>query len=160
MAKKKIYDLEMVKSLAMSGHTHLQIAKALNISKTTLYARSDISDAIKEAETDLRQKVAQDLLDRSGSDLSSASSIFLAKRLNLYSTTYHMPQIRSVKSALTQISRVNSDLASGTIPSELASALIKNIQTFLSAYETNELEIRVEQIEKTLQERKKKKGWR
>ena len=147
MAKKIKVNLKTVKKLASCGYSNLQIAEAVGISKTYLYNTVAITDTIKEAQAELRQKIAQDLIDRSETDSTSTASIFLSKRLNLFATTYKMPQIKSVKSALTQISRINSDLASGSIPPELANNLIKNIETFIKTFEVSELEKRIERLE-------------
>ena len=134
------------KEYALSGFTHRQIAKSLNISPTTLYKNVDIMNTINKAEDELRRDIAQDIRTSSNNGEVSAQ-IFLSKRLNLYSTTYKMPQIKTVKTALTQISRINSDLANGVLPVELANNLIKNIDLFLKAFEVNELEKRIEQLE-------------
>ncbi len=134
------------KEYALCGFSHLQIAKSVGIANSTLYADSNLMDTIREAESELREQIANDIKASSGSGEVSAQ-IFLSKRLNLYQTQYKMPQIKSVKTALTQISRVNSDLADGTLPPELANNLIKNIETFIKAYEVSTLEERIIALE-------------
>jgi len=61
-----------------------------------------------------------------------------------------MPQIKTVKTALTQISRINSDLASGELNAELANNLIKNISLFLKAFELNDIEKRLIELEENI----------
>jgi len=158
MAKTKITKAlkEKAKECALSGLTHAQTAIALGISRSTLYTKNyiDILDTIKEAENDLRIDVAQDLRTASNNGEVTAQ-IFLAKRLNLFSASYKMPQIKSVKTALTQISRINADLASGLIPLELSNSLIKNISEYLKAYELSKLSESVSEIQAQLDEQKK-----
>lgn len=149
--KKKITPklIELARELSLAGFTHRQIAKSLNISPTTLYANADIMNTIKEAEDILRINIANDIRNSSGKGEVSAQ-IFLSKRLNLFTTSYKMPQIKTVESALTQISRINSDLASGLIPQELANNLIKNCLAFVNAFEVNELAKEIEEIKERL----------
>ena len=109
-------------------------------------------DTIRDAEDELRRDIAEDLKTASNNGEVSAQ-IFLAKRLGLYATSYKMPQIKSTKSALAQISRINSDLASGVIPFELASTLIKNIETFLKAYEVNILQEELQELKDQFEEK-------
>ena len=150
----KTIDLEEVAALAASGMSTRQIAAALGIARSTLYKKADIVDTIKDQQQQLRLKVAKDLLKRSSSDLGSSATIFLAKRLGLYSCEYDMPQIRSIKSAVKQISRVNSDLAAGTVTSELATHLISNLTAYIRAYEVSELAESVAAIQQQLDDQK------
>ena len=154
MAKLKITPkfIAEAKGLALNGFTHRQICQSLKISPTTFYKHTNLVDTIREAEDDLRRDIAEDLKTASNNGEVSAQ-IFLAKRLGLYATSYKMPQIRSTKTALAQISRINSDLASGVIPFELATTLIKNIEVFLKAYEVNVINDRLQEIEEELKAR-------
>ena len=151
MSNKKDIDLDFVKDLALSGFTHRQIAKTLNISPTTLYKRTDIMDTIKAAESELRIKVANDI-KKSCESGEVAAQIFLSKRLNLFSVSYKLPQVKTIKAALTQINKINSDLAAGLIPYELAAALIKNLEIYIKGYELSELENRLTKLEEALNE--------
>lgn len=146
---KKIKPEQITKAreYALNGFTHRQIAKSLGISHSTLYANSDIMDTIRKAEDDLREKIANDIIHSSSKGEVSVQ-IFLTKRLNLFSVSYKMPQIKSISSALTQLARINADLASGELPIELANNLIKNIELFMKAYEIHELEERITILEK------------
>lgn len=154
MGKSKVTPklIAEAKELALNGFTHRQIAQSLRISPTTLYKSVDLMDTIRDAEDDLRRDIAEDLKTASNNGEVSAQ-IFLAKRLGLYATSYKMPQIKSTKTALAQISRINSDLASGVIPFELASTLIKNIEVFLKAHEAYVTDVRIAEIEQQLKDR-------
>ena len=146
--KKKVTPefIAEAKELALSGFTHLQIQKSLGISHTTFYAHPELIATIREAEQELRLAIVNDIKSSSNNG-EVAAQIFLSKRLNLFTTSYKMPQIKTVKSALTQISRINADLANGVLPPELANNLIKNIDTFIKAFEVSELEKRIEALE-------------
>ncbi len=146
--------IERAKDLALRGFSHNQIYKHLGIASSTFYSNPELMSTIRSAEDDLRIDIADDLKTASNNGEVSAS-IFLAKRLGLFATSYKMPQIKSIKTALTQISRINTDLASGELPPELASALIKNIDSFLSAFQTNVQDKRIAEIEEMLSERNK-----
>lgn len=146
--KKKITPklIAEAREFALSGFSHLQIMKCIGISNSAFYKNEELLHTIREAEAELRQQIADDI--RNSSNMGEVSAqIFLSKRLNLYHTSYKMPQIKSVKTALTQIARVNADLANGNIPPELASSLIKNIETFIKAYEVSDLEQRLIALE-------------
>lgn len=147
--KKKI-NAEVVakaREYALQGFTHLQIAKSIGVSSSTLYADSEMMDTIRSAEDELRRTIAQDIQNSSRNG-EVAAQIFLSKRLNLFSASYKLPQIKTIGSALNQIARINSDLANGVLPVELANNLIKNIECFMKAYELNDLEKRIEELEK------------
>lgn len=142
-------NLEEVREYTLNGFSHSQTARALNISRSTLYVKSDIMDTIKKAEFELRQQVAKDILSSSNGGEVTAQ-IFLSKRLNLFSVSYEMPQVKDMKTALQQINIINQDLASGEIPSELANNLIKNIGLFIKTYESSELEKKLDNLEEKL----------
>ena len=148
--KKKITPalIAEARELAKDGFSHLQIAKSIGVASSTLYADSEMMDTIYEAEMELRKEIANDIRNSSNNGEVSAQ-IFLSKRLNLHHTSYKMPQIKTVKSAMSQISRINSDLASGALPTELATSLIKNIETFIKAHEVNVLEERIISLEES-----------
>ena len=154
--KKKVTPklIAEAREYALSGFTHRQICLSVGISPATFYKHIDLVNTIRQAEDDLRRDIAEDIKTSSNNGEVSAQ-IFLAKRLGLYSTSYKMQQIKTTKAALSQISRINADLASGIIPQELAAALIKNIEIFLKAFELNEIDIRVSEIEEQLKDRKR-----
>ena len=146
--KKKITPelIAKAREFALMGFSHLQICSSIGISSSTFYADSDMTDTIKEAEAELRAKIAKNIQD--SADVGEVSAqIFLSKRLNLYGTSYKMPQIKTVSSALEQIARINKDLANGMLPPELANNLIKNIDTFVKTFEVSELEKRILALE-------------
>ena len=146
--------IERAEQLALRGFSHSQIYKHLNIASSTFYSNAELVSTIRKAEDTLRIDIADDLKTASNNGEISAT-IFLAKRLGLFATSYKMPQIKSIKTALTQISRINQDLANGTLPSELASALIKNISEFIKAYEVTELAQSIAEIQEQLNDKKK-----
>jgi len=154
--KKKVTPefIAEARDLSLSGFTHLQIQKSLGISHTTFYAHPELIDTIREAEQELRLDIVNDIKSSSNNG-EVAAQIFLSKRLNLFTTSYKMPQIKTVKSALVQISRINADLANGVLPPELASSLIKNIDTFIKAFEVSELAKEVENIKELLEVQRK-----
>jgi len=149
--KKKITPelIAIARDLASSGFSHLQIMKSVGISSAAFYRNIELVTTIREAENELRQQIALDIKSSSQNGEVSAQ-IFLSKRLNLYGTSYKMPQIKTVKSAMNQISRINSDLANGVLPPELANNLVKNIEVFVRAHEVNELALEIEAIKERL----------
>ncbi len=148
--KKKITPtlIAEARELAKDGFSHLQIAKSIGISSSTLYADSDMMDTIRGAEDELRREIANDIRNSSNNGEVSAQ-IFLSKRLNLHHTSYKMPKVISVSGAMSQISRINSDMAAGLLPLELGNTLIKNLETYLKAFEVNELEQRIISLEES-----------
>ena len=87
--KSKITPKLMTKAgkLAKNGFTVSQIAKSLLVSRSALYSNQDIMDTIKEAQSELRESIANDILLSSKSG-EVASQIFICKRLNLFSNEY------------------------------------------------------------------------
>jgi len=146
--KKKITPklIADAKDLSLKGFSHTQIMKCTGISRTAFYADANLLNTIYKSEAELRKKISDAPVSKI-EDGSETSIIYLAKRLSLFHTSYVMPQIKSTKTALEQISRINSDLASGILPPELATSLIKNIEVFLKAFDASELEQRLTALE-------------
>lgn len=131
--------------LSKGGFSHKQIYNSLGISHTLFYANIELVETIKKAERELRIEVSNTLLENAVNG-DTTSMIFLAKRLNLFSSDINI-ELKDSRSALVAL----NEIINANIPLEQKNSLKSVVETFLKAYETTELEKRIESLEKNNQ---------
>jgi len=129
--------------LASKGFSHKQIMEALGISRTAFYTNENLINTVKQAQDDLRTRVADALIEKAVSLEDTASLIFLSKRLNLFSSDANI-NLKTPQDALESLER----LGNANIPIEQTNALRAIIGDYFKAYETTQLETRLNEIEK------------
>lgn len=147
MAKKIDIDLEELEALAIKGYSISMICNAIGINRSTAYRNSDINNTIKRGRDQAKQKIVNDLMARSESDLSSTATIFLAKQLKVFEDYYPTSTPKSISEALSKIMSIYKSVASNELSSDKADKLIHYLEIYIKAYETNELTKRLEELE-------------
>ena len=148
MAKKLDIDIQQVEELAGKGYNTTMICSAIGVSRSYAYTQKDIMDAIKRGHDQAKQKVIDDLMTRSESDQGATASIFLAKQLKCFDTYFPTSSPQSTSDALKKISNIYLAVAKNELPEEKAAHLISFLEKYLKAYEINNLETRISELEK------------
>lgn len=151
MRKSKINSEVVAKAFeyAKSGFNNKQIYEALGISKSTLYANSDLMDSIKKGQSELRSEVSSSLLKNAIKLDNPTVQIFLAKRLRLFDETFDTFSLKTSKDIVKAFSELFIAVGNGVISEEKARQLQCILESTMKAYEVNELEQRVEELEKS-----------
>ena len=123
------------------------VADALGVGVTTCYDNTKLSEAIKRGQSQARQKVVDDLMSRSENDQSSASSIFLAKQLKVFTVPYTTATPKNIEEASNRIKQIYTDTASGMIDEERAKYLIGFLESYIKSVEVGSLEERIKALE-------------
>lgn len=133
--------IEITYKLSRAGLNNKAIYENLNISKSAFYKNVDLMDTIKKARTELRESVSNALLSNATNG-DTASLIFLAKRLNLFSEDISI-NLNSPETALKSL----ENIVNASISVEHKNSLRGLIGEYIKAYETIELVKRVEELE-------------
>lgn len=149
--KKKI-DLDQIYDLASRGYSITMIASAMNVSRSTIYGRKEIHDTIKRGSDEARQKIINDLFSRSEADIGATASIFLAKQLKIFEDYYPTSTPKTPKEALTKIGNIYEAVARNELSGDRGDKLIRYLEAYVKAYEINEIDVRVAEIEQQLKE--------
>ena len=157
MARKKITPelIEKAGELAHHGFSDKQIHEAVDISHTAFYRNVELVDTVKEKRQELRQKVADALLESAvGGD--TASLIFLSKRLGLHQSigNYKKGSLKTAKDAIIELEKLYHASVDGDAPMELINATVKILNDFVKAYDAVDLEDRIVALEKRLDDEK------
>ncbi len=152
MAKKLNVNLEELAELAARGYSVTMCCEAIGINRTTAYKNTDIINTIKAGHSKARQKVIDDLMARSENDQSATSSIFLAKQLKVFDTYYPTSTPKSPSDAIRKISNIFVSVARNELSEEKGTHLISYLEKYLKAYEISEMEKRITDIEKVMNE--------
>ena len=139
----KSVDLNEVKELATKGYNVTMICSAVGISRTKAYQDADIINTIKAGADLARQKVMNDLMNRSEEDQGATASIFLAKQLKLFDEYYPTSTPKTVPEAIQKIQDIYSKVAKNELSSEKADKLVHYLNVYIKAYEVSELESRI-----------------
>ena len=133
--------------LAVSGFNDKQIQEALKISKSLMYSNLELMDSIKEARTKLRKNISQSLMNNAVDLNNPTVQIFLAKKLRLFDDTFDSISLKNSDDVLKVISHVFKAVSDCSISDDKANQLKSLLDTFTKAYEVNELEKRITQLE-------------
>lgn len=150
MARKPKINDNVIKEafeLAKAGFNDKQIQEAFGISKSLMYANLELMDTIKGARRELRQNISQSLLSNAVDLNNPTVQIFLAKKLRLFDDTFDSINLKSSDDVLKVISRIFKAVSDGTISDDKANQLKSLLDTFTKAYEVNELDKRITQLE-------------
>jgi len=147
MAKKLDINLEELEELASKGYSVEMLCSAIGIAKQTAYNNKYIMDAIRRGHSTAKQKVVNDLMNRSEVDQSSTASIFLAKQLKVFDNYYPTASPKSPTDALNKISNIYTAVSRNELSEEKGTALIGYLEKYVKAYEMSELEKRITKIE-------------
>ena len=150
----KDIDLVQVQDLASKGYNVSMISDALGISRSTAYSNKSINSAIKAGHSTARQKVVNDLMTRSESDISATASIFLAKQLKVFDDYYATSTPKNISEALKKIIDIYKSVANNTLDATKADKLIHYLQAYVKGYEVNELDKRLQELENYVNEQK------
>ena len=147
MAKKLDIDLPELEALAGKGYSVEMLCSAIGIAKQTAYNNKYIMDAIRRGHSTAKQKVVNDLMNRSEVDQSSTASIFLAKQLKVFDTYFPTASPKSPSDALNKISNIYTAVSRNELSEEKGTALISYLEKYVKAYEVSDLEKRIAKIE-------------
>jgi len=150
MARKPKINNNIIKEafeLAKAGFNDKQIQEALKISKSLMYANLEFMDTIKEARSELRQSISKSLLSNAVDLNNPTVQIFLAKKLRLFDDTFNSISLKNSDDVLKVISSIFKAVSEGSISDDKANQLKSLLDTFTKAYEVNELEKRITQLE-------------
>ena len=147
MAKKLDIDLDEVYELACKGYNVTMICSAIGITRTTAYNHRDIINTIKKGADKAKQDVVDHLMSRSIEDQSAAASIFLAKQLKVFDNYFTTSKPTNIQDALKRIATIYDLVAKSELDQEKADKLVGYLDKYIKAYETSELEKRIEALE-------------
>ncbi len=150
MAKKIEVDLQELEALAAKGYSLTMVCEAVGISTSKAYNDREIVDAIKRGKAIAKQKVVDDLMSRSMEDQSSAASIFLAKKLKIFDDPHPTASPKSADDAAKKIATIYKAVSEGKLDQEKGNYLISFLEKYIKAFETSELEKRVQQLEEAI----------
>ena len=145
--------IKQAEQLAGKAYGVAMIADALGVAYGTCFNNSELSEAIKRGQSKARQKIVDDLMTRSENDQSSASSIFMAKQLKIFTVPYTTSSPKTIEEASDRIRKIYTDTASGLIDEERAKYLIGFLESYIKSKEVGDLENRI----KFLEEKEEKK---
>ena len=154
MARKPKINDEVIKEafeLSKSGFNDKQIQQCLSISKSLMYSNLELMDTIKEARTELRKDISQSLLTNAKDLNNPTVQIFLAKKLRLFDDTFDSITLKSSDDVVKVVSKLFTAVADGSISDDKANQLKSILDTYTKAYELNELENRISQLEELKQ---------
>ena len=152
MARKpKINDAVIKEAFELSraGFNDKQLQECLCISKSLMYSNLELMDTIKKARTELRKDISQSLLTNAKDLNNPTVQIFLAKKLRLFDDTFDSMGLKSSDDVLKVTSNLFKAIADGSISEDKANQLKSILDSYTKAYELNELENRISQLEET-----------
>jgi len=150
MPRKSKITKELIKqayTLPTSGFNDKQIYESLNISKALFYRNIDIIDTIKEARTELRENISKSLINNAVDLNNATTQIFLAKRLKLFDDTFDSISIKKSDDVLKVIADIFKAVSDNKISEDKSKQLLSILDTYIKAYEMNELEKRITALE-------------
>ncbi len=139
--------LDQAEMLAGKAYSQVMIADALGVASGTCTNNRALNAAIKRGQSQARQKIVDDLMTRSENDQSSASSIFMAKSLKVFTIPYTTAKPKTIEEASERIIGIYADTASGLIDEERAKYLIGFLESYIKSKEVGDLENRIKQLE-------------
>ncbi len=137
--------------LAGAGYNNVSIAQVMEISTSTLRNNKSLKSVLLQNRATLKDKISKAVI-KNIEEGETSTVLSLAKRYSLFSTDYTLSRPKTTKQALAQITKINQDTASGLVNIELAGFLIKNVLSFIKAFESVEIEERLQRVEKILKE--------
>ena len=149
MSKKKITP-EIIKQayqLSTKGYPNTLIAETIQISQSTLYACSEIMEAIKKGRSVAKSKVIDILMDRSIEDQSPTALIYLSKQLKVFDTYFGTSQPKNAIDATSRIAKIYDEVSKNNLDQEKADRLVSYLDKYIKAYEISELEERINKLE-------------
>jgi len=144
-------DLEEVRTLASKGYNVTMICSAIGMSRSYAYSKKHILDTIKTGADEARQKIMNDLMNRSETDMGATASIFLAKQLKLFDEYYPTSTPKTVKEAMQKIQDIYLKVSRNELSSDKADKLVHYLEVYIKAFEVNDLAIEVEKIKEQLE---------
>ena len=144
-------DLEEVRTLASKGYNVTMICSAIGMSRSYAYSKKHILDTIKAGADEARQKIMNDLMNRSETDMGATASIFLAKQLKLFDEYYPTSTPKTVKEAMQKIQDIYVSVSRNELSSDKADKLVHYLEVYIKAFEVNDLAIEVEKIKEQLE---------
>lgn len=150
MARKPKINDEVIKQafeLSLSGFNDKQIQSSLSISKSLMYSNMELMDSIKKARIELRKNISKSLLDNAMDLKNPTVQIFLAKKLRLFDDTFDSMSLKSSDDVLKVTSNLFKAVSEGAISEDKANQLKSILESFIKAYELNELEQRITKLE-------------
>jgi len=139
--------IEKAQELSRAGFNNKQIYEVLNISKALFYRSKDLIDPIKDARKELRQNISQSLINNAVDLNNPTVQIFLAKRLKLFDDTFDSISIRKSDDVLKVVADIFKAVSTNTISEDKSKQLLAILDTYIKAYEMNELEKRITELE-------------
>jgi len=139
--------IEKAQELSRAGFNNKQIYEVLNISKALFYRSKDLIDTIKEARKELRQNISQSLINNAVDLNNPTVQIFLAKRLKLFDDTFDSISIKKSDDVLKVVADIFKAVSTNTISKDKSKQLLAILDTYIKAYEMNELEKRITELE-------------
>jgi hypothetical protein len=139
--------IEKAQELSRAGFNNKQIYEVLNISKALFYRSIDLIDPIKDARKELRQNISQSLINNAVDLNNPTVQIFLAKRLKLFDDTFDSISIKKSDDVLKVVADIFKAVSTNTISEDKSKQLLAILDTYIKAYEMNELEKRITELE-------------
>ena len=139
--------IDQAELLAGKAYNISMIADALGVGVNTFHTNKSLKSAIKCGQSQARQKIVDDLMTRSKNDQSSASTIFMAKSLKVFTVPYTTATPKTIGEASERIIRIYADTASGLIDEERAKYLIGFLESYIKSKEVGDLENRIKALE-------------
>jgi len=143
--------VKQVSELASKGYSNVIISDNIGIGLSTLSINTKLIKAIKEGRALARQKVVNDLMNRSEDDVSSTASIFLAKKLKVFDTPFPTSSPKSAEDATKKISNIYTAVAKGTLDSEKGTHLIGYLNSYIKAKDVSDYEQQLAELKEMVE---------
>lgn len=149
--------IAQAEALAGAGYNNTQIAQTLELGASTLRNNKALKSVLLQARATLKEKVTKSVLaNLEAKEINT--TLILMKRYNLFGVDYKISRPKSPQQALQQITKINQDLASGSVPSDLAQQLIKNTLSYIKAFEAVEIHADILEIKEFIKQERAKNG--
>ena len=146
-------NFETIEALAAKGYSVTIICEAIGINRSTAYKNRNIINTIKAGHAQAKQKVIDNLMARSEEDMSATAAIFLSKKLKIWDDYFTTSKPKNVSDAIKRISIIYESVARNELDVDKGTRLVGFLESYIKAFETHELEERLDRIEKLLQEK-------
>lgn len=141
---KKTFDKALVEDLAYKGFKNRDIADSTGVSTSFIYDNKEFLACIKRGRSRLREELADSIQKKAVDMDDTTMQIFLAKRLGMYEKDTPHIKLKGANDALAAFEEVfNADIGI-----EAKTALKGVLESFTRTFETQEIEKRVDELEK------------
>ncbi len=135
------------KALAGKGYPITIIADSLSVGYSTCRNNVALKAAIKEGQAKARQDVVDHLMERSLSDQSATSSIYLSKVMRVFNDVFPTSSPNSPSDALKKISDIYTAVARNELSEERGNHLVGYLEKYVKTFEVSDLEERISRLE-------------